>query len=52
MICLCDVKRVLPLPIFGGGNSFVNVAALTGYGTNSADLVRVRFEGADHVLQV
>ena len=42
----------LQVDIDGGGNSFVDVATLTGYGTNSADLVRVRFEGADHVLQV
>jgi hypothetical protein len=42
----------LQVDIDGGGNSFVDVATLTGYGTNNADLVRIRFEGADHVLQV
>ena len=41
-----------PLPTFGGGDSFIDVATLTGYGTSSADLVRVKFEGADHVLQM
>jgi len=42
----------LQVDVNGGGDSFVDVATLTGYGTNSADLVRVRFEGVDHVLQV
>ena len=34
----------------GGANSFADVATLTGYGTNSADLVRVTFEGLNHVV--
>ena len=42
----------LQVDIDGGGDSFVDVATLTGYGTNSADLLRVRFEGADHTLLV
>jgi Ca2+-binding RTX toxin-like protein len=36
----------------GGGNSFADVATLTGYGTNSADIVKVTFGGADHILLV
>jgi VCBS repeat-containing protein len=36
----------------GGGDSFVDVAALTGYGTNNADIVKVTFEGTDHILLV
>jgi Ca2+-binding RTX toxin-like protein len=36
----------------GGANSFIDVATLTGYGTGSQDLVRVTFEGADHILLV
>ena len=43
---------ILQVDLNGGGDSFVDVATLTGYGTNSPDLVRVRFEGTDHVLQV
>ena len=42
----------LQVDIDGGGDGFVDVATLTGYGTNSADLLRVRFEGADHTLLV
>jgi VCBS repeat-containing protein len=36
----------------GGGDSFAAVATLTGYGTVSEDLVRVRFEGTDHTVLV
>ena len=43
---------VLQVDIDGGGNSFVDVATLTSYGTNNPDLVRVTFEGTDHVLLV
>ena len=43
---------VVQVDIDGGGNSFVDVATLTGYGTNNPDLVRVTFEAADHVLLV
>ena len=42
----------MQVDIDGGGNSFVDVATLTGYGTNNPDLVRVTFEAADHVLLV
>ena len=34
----------------GTANSFVDVATLTGYGTFSPDLIRVTFEGANHVV--
>jgi Ca2+-binding RTX toxin-like protein len=43
---------VLQVDIDGGGNSFVDVATLTSYGTNNPDLVRVTFEGTDHLLLV
>jgi VCBS repeat-containing protein len=42
----------LQVDVDGGANSFVEVATLTGYGTNSADLVRLTFEATDHVLLV
>ena len=43
---------VVEVDIDGGGDSFIDVATLTGYGTASPDLVRVTFEGADHTLLV
>ena len=41
---------ILQVDMDGGGDSFVDVATLTGYGTFSPDLIRVTFEGADHVV--
>jgi Ca2+-binding RTX toxin-like protein len=51
---VCNPVRASPcqVDLNGGDDSFVDVATLTGYGTNSPDFVRVRFEGTDHVLQV
>src|SRR4029078_12901707 len=34
----------------GGANSFLDVAVLTNYGTNAADIVKVTFGGTDHIL--
>jgi hypothetical protein len=34
----------------GSANSFTDVAVLTNYGTNAADIVRVTFGGTDHIL--
>ena len=34
----------------GGANSFTDVAVLTNYGTNAADIVKVTFGGTDHIL--
>jgi Ca2+-binding RTX toxin-like protein len=45
-------SSIVAVDIDGGGNSFVDVATLTSYGTNNPDLVRVTFEGTDHVLLV
>jgi VCBS repeat-containing protein len=42
----------LQVDVDGGANSFVDVATLTGYGTNSADLIRLTFEGTSHLLLV
>jgi Ca2+-binding RTX toxin-like protein len=43
---------VLQVDTDGGANSFVDVATLTSYGTTSPDILRVTFEGSDHVLLV
>jgi VCBS repeat-containing protein len=43
---------LIQVDVDGGGDSFADVATLTGYGTSSPDIVRVTFEGADQVLLV
>jgi Ca2+-binding RTX toxin-like protein len=40
----------LQVDVDGGANSFVDVATLAGYGTNSADLIRLTFEGTSLLL--
>jgi hypothetical protein len=35
-----------------GGANFQDVAILNGYGTSGADIVRMVFEGTDHVMSV
>jgi Ca2+-binding RTX toxin-like protein len=43
---------IIQVDIDGGFNSFTDVVTLTRYGTNSADIVRLTFEGTDHLLLV
>jgi VCBS repeat-containing protein len=43
---------LIQVDVDGGGDSFADVATLTGYGTSSPDIVRVTFEGVDQVLLV
>jgi hypothetical protein len=47
-----DINLQVDMDGAGTSNSFVDVATLTSYGTNNPDLVRVTFEGTDHVLLV
>lgn len=35
-----------------GGANFVDVASLTNYGTSGSDVVKILFEGSDHLLSI